>query len=84
MIFQQPFHIFPFTPFLLPRHPITQQPAKSRVRSAARLECGILREARSLLGKPIALMGLFAECQFRLEYALFASSPSYHSTTCQK
>ena len=37
-----PIRIFPFAPFLLSRHPITQQPAKSSVRSAAQLECGIL------------------------------------------
>jgi hypothetical protein len=52
MVCQQPFRIFPFTPLLLPRHPITQQPAKSRVRPAARLECGILKEATSLFGNP--------------------------------
>jgi hypothetical protein len=36
----QPVRIFPFAPFLLPRHPITQQPAKSSIQLAAQLECG--------------------------------------------
>ena len=35
-----PIRIFPFATFSLSRHPITQQPAKSSVRSAAQLECG--------------------------------------------
>jgi hypothetical protein len=42
MFCPQAFRIFPFSTFLLPRHPITQQPAKSSVQSAAQLECGIL------------------------------------------
>jgi hypothetical protein len=36
----QPVRIFPFAPFLLPRHPITQQPAKSSIQLATQLECG--------------------------------------------
>jgi hypothetical protein len=38
----QHIRIFPLAPFLLPCHPIAQQPAQSSVRSAAQLECGIL------------------------------------------
>jgi hypothetical protein len=36
----QPVRIFPFAPFLVPRHPIAQQPAKSSIQLASQLECG--------------------------------------------
>ena len=45
----------PFTTFLLPCHPITQQPAKSSVRLAAQLECGILSRLEVCLGKSLGL-----------------------------
>jgi hypothetical protein len=37
---RKPVLIFPFAPFLLPLHPITQQPSKSSIQLAAQLECG--------------------------------------------
>jgi hypothetical protein len=45
----------PFAPFLLPCRPITQQPAKSSVRLAAQLECGILSRLEVCLGKSLGL-----------------------------
>jgi hypothetical protein len=57
--------MFPFTPFLLPRHPITQQPATGRSVGMWDFEL-----ARSLFGKQIGL-GLCEECHFRLEDGIY-------------